>query len=238
MADHASRRRGVTLTPEPTPAPVDETADEAAALEAGRLLFAKESSFIAGAATVDALPQDTLPEIAFAGRSNVGKSSLLNAITGRNSLARTSHTPGRTRQLNFFELGHRLVLVDLPGYGYAEASKAEIARWNGLFRDYLRGRPSLRRTCLLIDSRHGIKETDRPLMKLFDETAVSFQIVLTKTDKMAPSSLQALLDDISEELTHHVAGHPVIHMTSAHEGLGVPVLRAALATLAEPLQPR
>src|SRR5471030_1972126 len=156
------------------------TADiDAKLIEQGRKLFAGDWQFFWASPSIETLPPMAGMEVAFAGRSNVGKSSLLNALTGRNSLARTSHTPGRTRQLNFFELGHRLVLVDLPGYGYAEASKSEIARWNGLFRDYLRGRPSLRRTCLLIDSRHGIKETDRPLMKLFDETAVSFQIVLT-----------------------------------------------------------
>jgi GTP-binding protein len=248
VADHAARGRGVTAKNEPDanlPNAADlvgagssEATPDAAALEAGRLLFAQECTFTAGAATSDALPPDSLPEVAFAGRSNVGKSSLLNALTGRNSLARTSHTPGRTRQLNFFDLGHRLMLVDLPGYGYAEASKTEIARWNALFKDYLRGRPSLRRTCLLIDSRHGIKETDRPLMKLFDETAVSFQIVLTKTDKIAAASLTALIEDIQAELARHVAGHPVVHTTSAHEGLGVPALRAALAALAEPPQPR
>src|SRR5471030_951345 len=216
----------------------DERTPTPAALEFGRWLFAQECVFVNGSTKLETIPEIALPELAFAGRSNVGKSSLLNALTGRNSLARTSHTPGRTRQLNFFDLGRRLMLVDLPGYGYAEASKTEIARWNALFRDYLRGRPSLRRTCLLIDSRHGIKETDRPLMRLFDETAVSFQIVLTKTDKIAATALQTLVDSTATELARHVAGHPVIHMTSAHEGLGIPTLRAALAALAAAPGPR
>jgi GTP-binding protein len=245
VADHAARGRGVIEAPQdegggppPEEAAPDEAKPNAAALEAGRLLFAQECTFTAGAATRDALPPDSLPEIAFAGRSNVGKSSLLNALTGRNSLARTSHTPGRTRQLNFFDLGHRLMLVDLPGYGYAEASKTEIANWNTLFRDYLRGRPSLRRTCLLIDSRHGIKETDRPLMRLFDETAVSFQVVLTKADKITPAALKAVIERTATELASHVAGHPIVHVTSAHEGHGIPTLRAALAALAAPPEPR
>jgi GTP-binding protein len=237
MGHHAPRGRGVTLTPEPALAPGDEAPDEAA-LEAGRLLFAKESSFVAGAATVDALPQDSLPEIAFAGRSNVGKSSLLNAITGRNSLARTSHTPGRTRQLNFFALGGRLMLVDMPGYGYAEASKSEIARWTELIRVYLRGRASLRRACVLIDARHGIKEVDRPLMTMLDEAAVSFQVVLTKSDKVKPGELKGRMAAITAELAKHVAAHPVIHLTSAHGGAGIPELRAALAALAAPEVPR
>ena len=207
---------------------------DAAALEAGRVLFAHDCSFVAGALTAAALPPDTLPEIAFAGRSNVGKSSLLNALTGRLSLARVSHTPGRTRQLNFFSLAGRLMLVDMPGYGYAEAAKSEIARWNELIRLYLRGRASLRRACLLIDARHGVKEVDRPLLALFDETAVSCQIVLTKADKVKPGELKARLTAIADELKTHVAAHPVIHVTSAHEGAGIPELRAALALLAQP----
>jgi GTP-binding protein len=231
MGDHAPRGRGVTPTPEPAPAPAEDSPDEAA-LEAGRLLFAKECNFVAGAATAAALPPDTLPEIAFAGRSNVGKSSLLNALTGRNSLARTSHTPGRTRQLNFFALGQRLMLVDMPGYGYAEASKSEIARWSELIRLYLRGRASLRRACVLIDARHGVKEVDRPLMTMLDEAAVSFQIILTKADKVKPGELKSRIEATRKELAKHVAGHPVIHLTSAHAGGGIPELRAALTALA------
>ena len=211
-----------------------DAAPEADAIEAGRILFAHEAGFVAGVATIAGLPPDGLPEIAFAGRSNVGKSSLLNALTGRTSLARVSHTPGRTRQLNFFSLADRLMLVDMPGYGYAEAAKSEIAAWTELIRLYLRGRAGLRRACVLVDARHGIKPTDRPLMAMLDEAAVSFQIVLTKADKVRPGALAARLADVAAELATHVAAHPVIHLTSAHEGRGIAELRAVLAALAAP----
>jgi len=211
-----------------------EAAPEADEIEAGRRLFAHECDFVAGVATIDGLPPDGLPEIAFAGRSNVGKSSLLNALTGRTSLARVSHTPGRTRQLNFFSLADRLMLVDMPGYGYAEAAKSEIAAWTELIRLYLRGRAGLRRACVLVDARHGIKPTDRPLMAMLDEAAVSFQIVLTKADKVRPEALAARLADVAAERATHVAAHPVIHLTSAHEGRGIAELRAVLAALAAP----
>ena len=158
-------------------------------VEAGRRLFAHEARFVAGAGEPAALPPETLPEIAFAGRSNVGKSSLVNALTGRRVLARISNTPGRTRQINFFDLGGALMLVDLPGYGYAEASKVAVKRWTGLVRRYLQTRAALRRVCLLIDARHGIKEIDRPLMDMLDRAGVSYQIVLTKTDKLGPTAL-------------------------------------------------
>jgi GTP-binding protein len=206
--------------------------DDADAIEAGRLLFAKECRFVAGAATAEALPPDTLPEVALAGRSNVGKSSLVNALTGRTTLARTSHTPGRTQQLNFFDLGGRLMLVDMPGYGYAEASKAEVARWTRLVRTYLRGRASLRRTLLLVDARHGLKETDRPWLAMFDEAAVSYQVVLTKSDKVKPAELARCLAAVEAELGKHVAAHPEIPVTSAHEGRGIAELRAAVAAFA------
>jgi GTP-binding protein len=209
-----------------------DAALDADEIEAGRRLFAHEAGFVAGVATIAGLPPDGVPEIAFAGRSNVGKSSLLNALTGRTSLARVSHTPGRTRQLNFFALAGRLMLVDMPGYGYAEAAKAEIASWTELIKLYLRGRAALRRVCLLIDARHGIKATDRPLMTMLDEAAVSFQIVLTKADKMRPPALQAVLAAVARELAGHVAAHPAIHVTSAHDGLGIAELRGALAALA------
>jgi GTP-binding protein len=218
MGDHAQEQGGLS----------------AAAIDAGRLLFAQECRFVAGAATEAALPPDALPEIAFAGRSNVGKSSLVNALTGRTTLARISHTPGRTQQLNFFDLGGRLMLVDMPGYGYAEASKGEVARWTRLVRTYLKGRASLRRTLLLIDARHGLKETDQPWLEMFDEAAVSYQVVLTKADKMKPDELARGLERLASELARHVAAHPEIAVTSAHEARGVAELRAALAALVAP----
>ena len=215
-----------------------EAAPDAAAEEAGRRLFAGACEFIAGAAAEAALPLDGLPEIAFAGRSNVGKSSLLNALTGRTALARVSHHPGRTQQLNFFDLAHRLMLVDLPGYGFAQASKRDVERWTQLIHRYLRGRASLRRTLLLIDARHGLKEPDRPLMTLLDEAAVSYQVVLTKVDKVKPAELEERVAGVAKELSQHVAAHPVIHLTSAHEGVGIAALRGALSTLAAPAQAR
>jgi GTP-binding protein len=232
MGDHAPRGRGLSEAPVVVFPP--DHAPDAEALEAGRLLFAKSCDFVAGAATAEAMPAPTLPEVAFAGRSNVGKSSLLNALTGRTSLARVSHTPGRTRQLNFFELGRRLMLVDLPGYGYAEAPKHEVLRWTELTRLYLKGRASLRRALLLIDARHGLKPTDEPLMTMLDESAVSFQIVLTKADKLAAKALGARLDATAAALARHTAAHPAIHVTSAQEGTGIAELRAAVAALAAP----
>ncbi|HKF72673.1 MAG TPA: ribosome biogenesis GTP-binding protein YihA/YsxC [Stellaceae bacterium] len=207
-------------------------ARDAQAIEVGRVLFAGPCDFVAGALTADQIPPDTLPEIAFAGRSNVGKSSLLNAITGRAALARVSNTPGRTRQLNFFSLGGKLMLVDLPGYGYAEAPKHEIARWSELLRIYLKGRASLRRTLLLVDARHGLKPIDDPLMTLLDESAVSFQVVLTKVDKLSPKTLAQRLETTAAALKSHVAAHPAIHATSAQADTGLAELRAELAPLA------
>ena len=200
--------------------------------EAGRRLCAREARFIAGASEPSALPQEGLPEIAFAGRSNVGKSSLVNALTGRRMLARTSHTPGRTRQINFFDLGGRLMLVDLPGYGYADASKAAIKSWNVLVRRYLQTRATLRRACLLIDSRHGIKEADRPLMRVLDESGVSYQIVLTKTDKAAAGELSEILAETITEIATHVAAHPELHLTSSVDRRGITELHEMLAGFA------
>jgi GTP-binding protein len=202
--------------------------------EAGRRLFAGEARFIAGAAKPSALPPEGLPEIAFVGRSNVGKSSLVNALTGRRVLARISNTPGRTRQVNFFDLGGRLMLVDLPGYGYAEASKAAVKSWTSLVRHYLQTRGALRRVCLLIDARHGIKELDRPVMHMLDAAGVSYQLVLTKADKAGRDALPGVADRIMAELATHVAEHPEIHLTSAVDRRGIAELRETLANFALP----
>ncbi len=210
-----------------------ESAPGAAALEAGRRLFAQACTFLGAAVEAERLPESALPEVAFAGRSNVGKSSLVNALTGRKTLARTSNTPGRTRQLNFFDLGGRMLLVDLPGYGYARASKTDIERWSALARQYLRGRPKLRRVCLLIDARHGAKDSDREIMAELDLAAVSYQAVLTKADKVKPQALAAVRGALEAELARHPAAHPHIPVTSARTGAGIAELRAALAALAD-----
>lgn len=209
----------------------DDGEDKDQALEAGRRLFALPCRFLAGAAGVDQLPDLGLPEVAFAGRSNVGKSSLINALTGRKALARTARAPGRTRQINFFVLGGALVLADLPGFGYARAPKHEIARWTALVAAYLRERTALRRACLLIDSRHGIKDGDRRMMAILDAAAVSYQAVLTKGDKLDAGALAARLGEVGAELSGHPAAHPSVLATSAPTGEGIAELRAALAAL-------
>ena len=203
--------------------------DDRASLEAGRVLFAQECKFLLGVAREDQLPPRARPEIGFAGRSNVGKSSLLNALTGRNHLARVSGTPGATRQLNFFDLAGRAYLVDLPGYGYAKAGKSEVAAWNALIRAYLHGRPNLRRLCLLIDTRRGISDPDREIMKLLDEAAQSYQLVLTKSDKVPDHALPAVVASLEAEIAGRGACHPQVLATSAETGAGIPELRAALA---------
>jgi len=205
----------------------------ASALEDGRLLFAKECTFIAGVATLDALPPSGVNEIAFAGRSNAGKSSLLNALTGQGRLARVSQTPGRTRQINFFDLDGRLTIADLPGYGFARASKKESAQWNALVFDYLRGRPSLRRVMLLIDSRRGLMPADLKVMTLMDEAAVSYQIVLTKTDKLTDQAIDRAGEKILKEAARHGAAHPELLATSSQTGRGIGEMRAVLAAFAE-----
>ncbi len=211
---------------EPRP---DLTEDD---LEFGRKLFASECRFFFGAQKLEQLPPLAGIEIAFAGRSNVGKSSLLNALTGRNSLARTSQEPGRTRQLNFFDLGGRLTLVDMPGYGYARASKQIKADWQGMMFDYLRGRPTLLRVMLLLDSRIELKESDHDVMKLLDRAAVTYQIVLTKTDGLKPSGLARKRDEVLTLIRKHPAAFPELAMTSAETGSGIPELRAVLGGLA------
>ncbi|MBF0248861.1 MAG: YihA family ribosome biogenesis GTP-binding protein [Alphaproteobacteria bacterium] len=201
-------------------------------LETGRKLFAGACTFLLGAAGLAQIPAAGLPEIAFAGRSNVGKSSLVNALTGRKALARTSHTPGRTQQINFFDLGGRLMMTDLPGYGYAEAPKDQVARWTRLIKAYLKGRAELRRVMVLVDSRHGLKDVDREILKMLDEAAVSYQVVLTKVDKIKAQQLERLLEETHGELARHVAAHPIIRCTSSAKKVGLEDLRAELAALA------
>jgi GTP-binding protein len=206
--------------------------DEAAWLEAGRKLFAQPCDFVTGVADLAQLPPMRLPEVAFSGRSNVGKSSLINALTARRQLARISQTPGRTQQINLFDLGGRLTLVDLPGYGYAKAPKPMVEAWQRLLRAYLRGRASLRRTCVLVDARHGLKDNDRAFMAMLGETAVAFQLVLTKADLVRRSELADLVDSVDSELERRLGAHPRLIVTSAHSGQGIDCLRAELAALA------
>ncbi len=201
-------------------------------------MFAQECRFVAGTETIDRLPPMVLPEIAFAGRSNVGKSSLVNALTGRNTLARVSNTPGRTRQINFFDLGGRLMLVDLPGYGYAKVSRDTVDRWVSVLTAYLKGRAALRRILLLVDARHGLKDSDRQLMGILDTAAVNYQIVLTKVDKPTKTELAICRSTLADEMATHPAAHPEIIMTSAREGLGLAELRAELTTMALSLAER
>jgi GTP-binding protein len=206
--------------------------DSAERLEAGRKLFAQRCDFVTGVAELGQLPPMRLPEVAFSGRSNVGKSSLINALTGRRQLARISQTPGRTQQINLFDLGGRLTLVDLPGYGFAQAPKPAVEAWQRLVRAYLRGRASLRRTCVLVDARHGLKDNDRAFMAILGETAVAFQVVLTKADLVRPSELADLTGSVDRELERRLGAHPSLIVTSAQRGEGIDLLRAELAALA------
>lgn len=210
----------------------DLEALDADAIERGRKLFAQACTFFFGAQQLEQVPPPGLPEIAFAGRSNVGKSSLVNALTGQKALARVSNTPGRTQQLNFFDLGGRLVLVDMPGYGYARANQDVKQDWQGMMFGYLRGRPSLRRLVLLLDARVDVKAADRQAMELFDKAAVPFQIVLTKADDIKPAPLAAKQAEAAALARAHPAGHPRVITTSSLTGLGIPELRAELAALA------
>ncbi|MEO0992821.1 MAG: ribosome biogenesis GTP-binding protein YihA/YsxC [Pseudomonadota bacterium] len=209
------------LDPEPEP--------EAA--EAGRLLFAGPCDFVKGVVALDGLPPADRVEVCFAGRSNVGKSSLINALTGRKGLARASNTPGRTQELNYFALGDRLYMVDLPGYGYAKAPKDKVAAWQALLRAYLAGRVSLRRVFVLIDSRHGVKSADHEIMALLDTAAVSFQAVLTKADKKG-AALTRTVEAVKTDLARHPTAYPEILTTSAETGQGLDRLRAAIYSLA------
>jgi GTP-binding protein len=213
----------------------EERADDGAreaALAAGRHLFAQPCRFVAGVADLARLPGANLPEVAFGGRSNVGKSSLINALTGRRQLARISQTPGRTQQINLFELGGRLILVDLPGYGYARAPKEAVEAWQRLVRQYLRGRSVLLRTCVLIDARHGFKEIDGRFMTMLGDAAVAYQIILTKVDQVATGERADLLAALGAELARKPGAHPELIATSARSGAGIDELRATLATLA------
>jgi GTP-binding protein len=195
-------------------------------------LFAGEANFVWGAQSADGLPPAKLPEIAFAGRSNVGKSSLINALTGRKALARVSQTPGRTREINFFDLGGRMMLVDLPGYGYAKASKALAAEWQDMVFAYLRGRTNLQRVMLLIDARRGVMEVDHAVMDLLDKSAVSYAAVLTKTDSLKPDELAEIRAKVEAEAKTHTAAYPHLFATSAYNAAGLSDVQCHMAALA------
>lgn len=204
-------------------------------VERARRLFAGPIAFLKSAPGLQFLPDPDVPEVAFAGRSNVGKSSLINAIVRQKALARTSNTPGRTQELNFFALeGIAGYLVDMPGYGYAKAPKDKVEAWTCLVNDYLRGRPNLKRVFVLIDARHGLKDADKPVLKMLDEAAVSYQIVLTKADKIPEKALLAVIERTVAATASHPAAHPVIHATSSVGGLGLDLLRAEIAALLTP----
>ena len=211
-----------TLAPEPEDDP----------REAGRLLFAGPVTFVKGVVAMSGLPPADRLEVCFAGRSNVGKSSLINALTGRKTLARASNTPGRTQEINYFALGEERYLVDLPGYGYAEAPVAVVAKWQALLKQYLSGRVTLRRAFVLIDSRHGVKAVDEDILKLLDRSAVTFQAVLTKVDKINRVEREAVIAQVKGALAKHPAAYPEIVVTSSEKGEGIETLRALIATLA------
>lgn len=213
---------------------MEDTAQHERLLEEGRMLFARPVEFMLSVVAMQHLPPPDLPEICFAGRSNVGKSSLINALTGQNKLARASNTPGRTRELNYFNVSDRLHIVDLPGYGYAKASKTDIAVWTRLTRQFLRGRAPLRRVFLLIDSRRGVKDTDLEIMDMLDETAVPYQIILTKTDKLKKGQLDTITAQIHSKIERRPAAHPLTISTSSEKKLGIAELRAEIASLALP----
>jgi GTP-binding protein len=228
MDDHASQQD----TPADTGPDLKHFGLDLDQVEAGRLLFAGECRFYFAAQRLDQLPAPGLPELAFAGRSNVGKSSLINALTGRRALARASNTPGRTRQLNFFDLAGRIALVDMPGYGYAQAGAAIKEDWQGLMFNYLRGRPTLQRVILLLDSRIEFKASDSAVMDLLDKAAVTYQLVLTKTDGIKPGAMARKLDETVALAARHPAAYPQVVATSSETGAGIDLLRAMIAGLA------
>jgi len=214
---------------EQTPSPEEARAQALRERAASRLLSGRVD-FLLSAPQLKFLPEPTVPEIAFAGRSNVGKSSLLNALTGRKSIARASVTPGRTQELNFFEVGEptQMRLVDMPGYGFAKAPVKVVDRWKKLVRSYLRGRDVLARNLVLVDSRHGFKDVDREMMKMLDEAAVGYRVVLTKADKIKASELERVANAVADEARKHPAAFPELHITSAEKGMGIDALRAAV----------
>tara|TARA_A200000113_G_scaffold90616_1_gene81050 strand:+ start:1716 stop:2366 length:651 start_codon:yes stop_codon:yes gene_type:complete len=206
-------------------------APDAVLREKGRLLFAQQTDFLKGVVAIDGLPTDDRIEICFAGRSNVGKSTLINALTGRKALARTSNTPGRTQEINFFTAADSHYLVDLPGYGYANAPLPVVEKWQRLLKKYLSGRRSLRRAFVLIDARHGVKSVDEEILSLLDSAAVTFQCVLTKADKIKTHEQEALLQQVRGALSKHPAAYPELILTSSEKGMGVETLRATIAGL-------
>jgi GTP-binding protein len=201
------------------------------ARETGRLMFAGPVTFVKGVVAMSGLPPADRLEVCFAGRSNVGKSSLINALTGRKTLARASNTPGRTQEINYFALGESRYLVDLPGYGYAEAPVAIVAKWQALLKQYLAGRQTLRRAFVLVDARHGIKAVDAEILALLDRSAVTFQVVLTKVDKILRAEREAVIEQVKTALAKHPAAYPEIVVTSSEKGEGIETLRAIIATL-------
>lgn len=217
---------------EPIPTLPAEPEFDEALVERGRLLFAGPVDFLKGVVALDGLPAPDRGEVALAGRSNVGKSSLINAITGRKAIARTSVTPGRTQELNFFDVGGRLYLVDMPGYGFAKAPKPDVDRWQRLIRDYLRGRVPLRLLLLLIDSRHGIKPSDTQLMDMLDEAAVHYRLILTKADKVKASQLAETAEKVAKVTAKRAAAAPGVIVTSSETGQGIAALRAQIAGFA------
>ncbi len=212
------------------PFPVAEEPDPQT-LEKGRLLFAGETTFVKGVVAMDGLPEPDRMEVCFAGRSNVGKSTLINALTGMKALARASNTPGRTQEINFFTAADAHYLVDLPGYGYANAPISVVEKWQRLLKQYLSGRQTLRRAFLLIDARHGVKKVDEEIMSLLDSSALTFQVVLTKADKVKEVDREKVLDQVRGALSKHPAAYPEIVVTSSEKGWGIPTLRAIIATL-------